>query len=336
MLSHRNRFIINIPLLLFVCLSILQSFLSFHSITTVNCQSYNVTNTFTQAIDAALIEITEVDEYREGYLKLNLIFPIPECLERNNLQSYPYPPTLSFTKNKFKMCYEQSPGTPWEDLHLLVSKTLVTVLKRRYASELKNVEFIVEKMDTSKSGYFNTLKEAVDSGMCDVCVASTNIDSNRDSKVHFQCPYASSSPGWLYNPDLNPSLNVKSFYDLNQTGIKIGVFGGSYYENFITTLSAAQFVKVNTGYPEVYTKLANREIHAMLADATDLFTWVKENKANCTKCITKGFGDPFEMASFTTRNIMVISAGTGNCGLFNGCLEVVVKRLPLKRLHTNL
>lgn len=50
------------------------------------------------------------------------------------------------------------------------------------------------KVNTSKLGYFATMKGIVDTGDCDVAIASTNLDANRLPQVHFNCPYGTSSP----------------------------------------------------------------------------------------------------------------------------------------------
>ena len=79
----------------------------------------------------------------------------------------------------------------WPKVHELAGKVLMRILNNKYGA---NLNYWFMKVNTTKLGYFTTMKGLVDSGDCDIAIASTNLDSNRLPQVHFNCPYGASSP----------------------------------------------------------------------------------------------------------------------------------------------
>ncbi|KAL9654415.1 hypothetical protein ABK040_010442 [Willaertia magna] len=283
-----------------------------------------VSQEFTNAIDAAFIEMSEDDEFIDGYRHIGLIFPIPEYIYSYTMTDYPYPKNFDFNyKEKvFTMCWQNNPGSPRQETHVLVAKTLVRLLEKRYKIKLN---YQMKQLDTSKLGFFNTLVNAVNSGECQVITATTIIDSTRSAQVHFQWPFETSSYGFLRS-NLDPEIIVNNVQDLNKTGIIIGTAGGSFYESFLLKqVSAAKAVIVNTGSQGALQLVKEKKIHAVLGDINDLLTWSRNKTNGCTTgCFVKGFGDPVTMASFTTKNILKISSASSSCfNYVQGGLKVI-------------
>ncbi|KAL9642878.1 hypothetical protein ABK040_010574 [Willaertia magna] len=261
-----------------------------------------VSEDFTKAIDAAFLEMADDDDFIDGYRNLGLIFPIPYSTNTFATTGYPYPKHFDFNyKEKvFTMCFQQQSGSPREELHILASKTLIRLLNKRYGIDLK---YSIKQLDTAQKGYYNTLKEAVESGECHISSATTIIDDTRSAQVHFQWPYASSSYGFLRS-GLDPNIKIQNIHDLNRTGLIIGIAAGSYFENFIPLISEATIVR-DTGGTSGVLKLVNlKTVHAILADMADLIGWLRVSSNNCTTCFVRGFGSTTELASFTTINII--------------------------------
>ncbi|KAL9654417.1 hypothetical protein ABK040_010443 [Willaertia magna] len=277
-------------------------------IQSTNSQSTNiqyVSSDFVKAIDAAFIEMTDDEEYIDSYRNIGLIFPIPECVNYFGVSEFPYPDKFDFNyKEKvFTMCYQKNAGSPRQEMHELAARILVKLLNRRYKIQLN---YEVKQLDTGKLGFFGTLKNAVDTGECQVSVASTAIDSSRDSQIHFQCPYASSTNGFL-RTTLDPQITVNNLNDLNRTGLLVGVATGTFYESFIPQISAATIVGASTTQ-NVLRLITQGKVHAVLGDINDLITFQKISTNNCTDCNVRGIGGTVEMASFTSGYIVASSA----------------------------
>ncbi|KAL9654419.1 hypothetical protein ABK040_010445 [Willaertia magna] len=290
-----------------------------------------VSQEFTNAIDAAFIEMTEDDEFIDGYRNIGLIFPIPEYIYSYTMTDYPYPDKFDFNyKEKvFTLCYQTNPGSPRGETHELVAKTLVRLLNKRYKI---NLNYQIKQYDTSKLGFFGTLANAVNSGDCQVCVATTIIDSTRSAQVHFQWPYETSSYGFLRS-NLDPEIIVNNVQDLNKTGIIIGTAGGSFYESFLLKqVSAAKAIIVNTGSQGALQLVKEKKVHAVLGDINDLLTWSKNTSNGCTTgCFVKGFGDPVLMASYTTKNILQNNSASNNNDAILSNLTMIVQRMYTAR-----
>ncbi|KAL9654424.1 hypothetical protein ABK040_010448 [Willaertia magna] len=264
-----------------------------------------VSDSFTKAIDAAFIEMTDDEEFIDSYRNIGLIYPIPECVDFFAISDYPYPKTFDFNHKEetFTMCYQANAGSPRQETHELVAKTLVRLLNKRYKI---NLNYAIQQYDTNRFGYFDTLKNAVDSGDCHVAVATTIIDNIRSPKVRFQCPYESSSQGFLRS-NLDSHITINNFNDLNRTDIVVGVSSGTFYENFIPQISAATIVRDSSGTQGVFKLVNENKVHAVLADINDLIFWLRNGTTNCTDCFVKGFGQPVYMASFTTKKVLKTS-----------------------------
>ncbi|KAL9654403.1 hypothetical protein ABK040_010430 [Willaertia magna] len=305
--------------LLLVLLLVLNCGIQFVKTQSANIQY--VSSDFVKAIDAAFIEMSDDSEFIDGYRDIGLIFPIPECVNFFGVTEYPYPDKFDFNyKEKvFTMCYQENAGSPRQETHELVAKTLVRLLNKRYKI---NLNYVVKQLDTRKLGYFNTVKNAVDSGECQVCVASTVKETSRESEVHFQCPYESSSNGFLRS-NLDPQIVVNNFKDLNKTGLIVAISAGSIYLSFVPEISAATIVTA-PGTQGVLQLAAQGKAHAVLGDINDLMTFKRNSINNCTKCNVRGFGTTVEMASFTTMNIIQSSASSL---VFKGFLFLIISLL---------
>jgi len=103
--------------------------------------------------------------------------------------------------------------------------------------------------------------------------------------------------------DLN-NLTITDEKDINKTGVIVGTFGGTSYDQYVTkTFQAATIVRVDAGWVSVFEMVKNRQIHVMIAESTDLYVWLGNNRGSCVNCTTKPIGDPFSYSSFVTRNI---------------------------------
>ncbi|KAL9653165.1 hypothetical protein ABK040_006381 [Willaertia magna] len=284
---------------------------------------------FVKAIDVAIMEMLEDEEYRAGYLNFGLIYPIPECgIETLDTDFYDkYPSQFPFTTTSktstavINLCYENDTNPPWAEIHEFVGRKLVEKLNKRYKLNLKpNFQI----MDTSKLGYFDTLKQAVDTGYCDVSVASTNYEASRAHLVKSQCAYGSTSPGFLRS-SLDPSLQITTIKDLNQSGIKVAVLSNTIYEKLaLKYLQGATLIPIASGYTAVFEAVEKRQVHAILSDVFDLYNWLKRNKEKCgVNCYSKGFDSPFTFATFVTTNFSGMTSGSSA----KSCIFVNVKSL---------
>ena len=112
--------------------------------------------------------------------------------------------------------------------------------------------------------------------------------------------------GWLRS-NLDPSIIISKEADLNRTSVKVVVYKGSVYDDYVkSNLQAATIIRT-TGNFDSYNYVLNSTVHIMLADAVDLYNWLKDNSANCQNCSTKAFSDPFYFGSFTSNNIVSLS-----------------------------
>ncbi|KAL9647764.1 hypothetical protein ABK040_001372 [Willaertia magna] len=276
---------------------------------------YQLEEQFVQAIETTLIEMIDDDSFREAYRNLKLIFPIPECTKTiagkdlTLLTDYStlYPKSFPFTRTVINLCYERT-FSPWTELHQIVGNFIVKKLNERYRLKLiPNYQV----MNTTDSGFFETLRDAVDNGSCDVCVSSVNINADRLKQVQYFCGYGTSSSGFLRGPK-NPTLSITNIKDLNQTGVIVLVYS-SFYGNIGKRYApAATFKTITSGYDEIYAMLLRQEAHAVVADVSDLQKWLNDNKEKCgSNCLVRGFDTPFDYGPFVTRKIKKSNTAVG-------------------------
>ncbi|KAL9650389.1 hypothetical protein ABK040_016456 [Willaertia magna] len=265
-------------------------------------------HSFKLAIDTAVMELIEDDEFRSKHVSYGFLFPIPECpqgFETDNFYNL-YPAKLNFSKSEITMCYENDTTSIWGEFHQYVASKITSNLNKRYDLKLK---LVIKTLDTSVEGYFETLKNVVDNGMCDVCVSATNHDEVRAEAVNFQCPIGSSSPGFLRS-SFDPSIKINSIKDLDQSNITVIVYGDTTFDKLaMQYLQKAKIVRVNSGYTELYKLILDRKAHAMIDSVQELSNWLTSHRSECgSSCFIRGFGEPFSYGTFVTNRIYASGA----------------------------
>ncbi|KAL9647770.1 hypothetical protein ABK040_015257 [Willaertia magna] len=169
-------------------------------------------------------------------------------------------------------------------------------------------------MDTSQ-GYFETLQQASDNGQCDIVISAVNHNDERAKQVQFQCPYGSSSPGFIRS-SLDPNIKIQNLKDINQTitkndtlfgdgKIKVIVYS-DYYESLILQKysNKVQIIHAFTG-DALEDLIIARKAHIYIGDVTDLYIWFTKNKERCgSDCLFKGFDSPYVFGTFVTNRIV--------------------------------
>ncbi|EFC45519.1 predicted protein [Naegleria gruberi] len=219
-----------------------------------------VTQEFTDAIDSGMQDVITDTSFSFQYYKL-MLFNVPAIEICTTRAKYP-------TKNPFigrtqlNMCIELGTIYPHYEVKHLVSKMLVDKINANYKINLK-VEY--RYLNTSKLGFFATMRQGVDSGYCDMISSNTTPTDERKKVSHFQCSYGTTAQGFLRS-GLEPERKLSSLNDLNQTGIIVGAYAGTTYETLVKTkLSAATYVpfyEVNNQYQSINAK----SVHALIGD----------------------------------------------------------------------
>nr|CAG4708358.1 unnamed protein product [Naegleria fowleri] len=273
----------------------------------VFAQSLLRSASFIKAIDAATSVYIASQEWKNYLLSFNIVFPVPSC---TTASVNDFPSTLDLSKNGnitsrmpvINMCYEYNALHPWPLIHQKAGQLLISTLKNRYNIQDLQVNFTT--VNTTLLGYFGSLKASVDSGDCDVAIASTNWDNSRLSQAHFQCAYGTSFNGYLRSGLDIDTIKVSSVYDLNQAAVKVAVYKATTYDQWATAnLPNSQIIRFSGGYYEAWPMILNNQVHALITDAADLLTFLAANKANCTPCRVDVFGDQFSFGSFTSNKI---------------------------------
>ncbi|EFC38406.1 predicted protein [Naegleria gruberi] len=286
--------------------SILLSLLILCSVLLLNCQvtigqeyethAVPVTQDYSDAIDAATQEMITDTTFMDAFFKL-MYFQVPQCT---------YTPVSWPTKNPFTdrtglvMCIDLGGlGYPFQDARLLVANTLVKKINNHYGSKLQTY---VKYVNTTALGFFDTMKNAVNSGICDVI--SVNVEQNdaRRKAVHFQCPWGTTSKAFL-RTELDPQLELSTYKSLNQSNVIVATYAGTTYEIDVkTNLPAAQYISFGT--PETQWKLIlDKKVHAVVYNAVTFLSWLDSNRANCKNCSVVFINQPYAFSTFTTMNI---------------------------------
>ncbi|KAG2378551.1 hypothetical protein C9374_008190 [Naegleria lovaniensis] len=254
-----------------------------------------VTQDYTDAFDAAVQEMIVDKSFIDTYANL-MYFNVPACTDP--VVKYPAKDPFVGRKNLI-MCLEIGAVYPFLDVKLLVGNTLVKKINAKYGT---NYQAQFKYLNTSKLGFFTTVKNAVDSGECDVITTNVQTLEDRKKQVHFQCHWGTTSQAFLRS-ELDSSLNLKTLADLNKTNIIVGAYAGTTYEAVVkNNLQAAQYVPFTTADIQ-YQKVLKKEVHAVIGDAVTFLVWVNANKANCSTCSVNFYGQPYGFSTFTTNNI---------------------------------
>ncbi|KAF0980146.1 hypothetical protein FDP41_013360 [Naegleria fowleri] len=272
-------------------------------------------------------------EFISGMAQLGVFFPVPTCAKLPNsgnaIPSWPNNLILPRGMNsKLVLCYEVDALLNWPQVHELAGNVLMRIINTHYKL---TIPYQFTKVNTSKLGYFATMKGIVDTGDCDVAIASTNLDANRLPQVHFNCPYGTSSPGYLRSALDQNNVTISKPEDINNPNITIVTYGGSFYATYAkNNFPLAKLIGLPSGYSECFTYILEKKAHIMLGDAIDLKTWVKQNANQCPGCDSKAFGDPFNYGSFITNNILQSSAIKLNqVGMLTSLLIAVIMMMLL-------
>ena len=147
--------------------------------------------------------------------------------------------------------------------------------------------------------YFNSLKSAVDSSVCDVVIAETVYTAERAKLVKYTtCGYGSTSYGFLRGALDNSTISISNVNDLNNPAVKISVVKGSIFDTYVNqSLPLAQ--KVYASYGAQMQLVADGVVHAVVDDAVGLNQFRLNNMKDCTSCFVKLFGDVSTFSAFT-------------------------------------
>ncbi|KAG2370590.1 hypothetical protein C9374_000367 [Naegleria lovaniensis] len=265
--------------------------------------SYNTTATITEnmimAIDAGVSEMVQTAAWRKLFSDLNLPFNIPQCV-KNPTTSYPLSnPFVGM--DTLNVCYE-IPTDPWLEIYKQGGDLLIPILNTKYGITLKTKHYF---LNTTKLGYFETMKKGVDSGFCHIITSAAINTQERAEKVYFNCPSGSSSLAFLRSEldNTNSTEYFNNVKTLNDSRAIIAVFGGAYFESQAKSFfSAARLIVVNGGFADIWPYILTKQAHAMIGDAVDVSSWLNSNKNQCQRCFVSIMGSPYDFSSFTTRN----------------------------------
>ncbi|KAG2378063.1 hypothetical protein C9374_008685 [Naegleria lovaniensis] len=259
-----------------------------------------VTQDYTAAFDAAVQDMIVDRSFIDAFSNY-MYFPVPACI--NDLVKYPK--TNPFANRKaLVMCMEMGVISPYLEVKHLVGNTIVQKINAYYGS---NLQTQFKYLNTSLKGFFNTMKEGVDSGECDLIASNVTPTKERMEVAHFQCNYGMTSQAFL-RTNKDGHLTLKTLQDLNQTHIFVGASKGTTYETLVKTqLSAAQYVPLDDG-DVPYDAIKNNQVHAVIGDGVTYLIWVKQNQDLCKNCTVNFYNSPYGYGTFTTNRILPSSA----------------------------
>ena len=262
--------------------------------------TYKMSESMAKAIDIGMAEMVKSTKWQQLFLNLGLSFPIPSC---NSKYGTTYPTNPFYSNQVIKICYEM-PGPVWYDLYKGAGDMLVSLLNEKYGTSMTTKHII---LNTTSMGYFDTMANAVNTGICDVCTSAVIYTQARSSLVNFNCPYGSSSLSMLrstLNNTINGTVLFPTVESLNNSKAIVVVYGGSYYETWARqNIPAAKLIYAPGGYDECYEYIKQGSVHATIGDAVDFSGWLNTNKQNnCTSCFVKLIGAAFTYSSVTTLN----------------------------------
>lgn len=145
-----------------------------------------VSQDYTDAFDAAVQEMIVDRTFMDSYFNL-MYFPVPGCVN----DPVKYPNNNPFANRKaLVMCMETGVISPYKEVKHMVGNTIVQKINARYGTQLQ-VQF--KYLNTSQLGFFQTMKNGVDSGECDLISSNTTPTDARKAVAHFQCNYGMTS-----------------------------------------------------------------------------------------------------------------------------------------------
>ncbi|KAF0981457.1 hypothetical protein FDP41_012114 [Naegleria fowleri] len=278
-----------------LCISLLVLVLPSHQ-----QQLISVNKDFTAAFDAAIQELVADPTWVQFYSE-NMFFGVPQCSTKVT-----WPEKDPFVgQSSIVTCFEIGTLSPWLETKTKLSESVVKIINNHYKTNYINV---VKRYNTTQLGFFETMKNAVGTGDCDIVTANTQPNPDRAKVVHFQCGFGFASKGWIRS-GRDPQIIMQDVYDLNKTGILVGAYDGTAYATFVrNTLTAATYVPffaVNLQYGAVL----NQTVHALIGDAIQFYSW-KKQVGNCN-CEVKAYDPAYGLSTFTYGNITETSFAMG-------------------------
>ncbi|KAF0971815.1 hypothetical protein FDP41_010038 [Naegleria fowleri] len=175
------------------------------------------------------------------------------------------------------MCMEIGVISPYYEVKHLIGNTIVKKMSSFYGMNLKT-QF--RYYNTSEKGFFQTMKDAVDAGECDVIASNATPTDERSAVAHFQCNYGMASQAIL-RTERDSHFILQTLQDLNQSNIIVGAHNGTTYEKTVKTqLSAAQFFPLGEGDSQ-YQAILNNQVLAVIGDGLTFRVWQKQNEQTC-------------------------------------------------------
>ncbi|KAG2373089.1 hypothetical protein C9374_012821 [Naegleria lovaniensis] len=266
-------------------------------------QFISVNKDFTAAFDAAIQELVVDNSWIQFYSD-NMFFGVPQCATK--VQWPAKDPFAQMGRTKIVTCFEIGTLTPWLETKTKLAESVVKIINNHYKTNYINE---VKRYNTSLLGFFDTMKNAVGTGDCDIVTANTQPNADRAKVVHFQCGFGFASKGWIRSGK-DAHISIPDVYSLNKTGILVGAYDGTAYATFVKqTLTAATYVPfyaVNLQYGAVL----NQTVHALIGDAIQFFSW-KKQVGNCN-CEVKAYDPAYGLSTFTYGNITETSFATSS------------------------
>ena len=114
----------------------------------------------------------------------------------------------------------------WKLLSLIIgletktklADSVVAIINNHYKTNYTNE---LKRYSTIELGFFQTLKNAVATGDCDIVTTQTQPIVERAQFVHFQCGFGLASKGWV-RTGKDPQIVIQNVSDLNNNGILVG------------------------------------------------------------------------------------------------------------------
>lgn len=123
------------------------------------------------------------------------------------------------------------------------------------------------------------------------------------------------------------NTTISDVYSLNKTGMLVGAYEGTTYSTFVKTqLSAATYVSF-TATNLQYQSVLDGNVHALIGDAIQFYTWLKSNNATCSSCYIKLYGEAYSFGTFTTGNITARTNGANHvmsCGVLLALFAMIL------------
>jgi ABC-type amino acid transport substrate-binding protein len=114
-----------------------------------------------------------------------------------------------------------------------------------------------------KSVSYNRLMMGLLFKQYDVVAAPQSMNGYREQTVHFLKPYHYSSDAFVYHPQRTP---VRSLADIKAKNLKIGVFNGTSYPEYLKGEGLGGNVRVYPTQREMYLAFLNGKVDVIMAD----------------------------------------------------------------------